>query len=181
MRKKTLFLGMVMIVLLCCKTIKTYTTKHAEIVYTDTFIAPQGVDSAYFKKIKKYELIFLNDTICLFRHTFFCSDILAEYRVIEQKCKYTINDNMLIVNNLHSKHGKDWYIDIPIQESRKCHFLSKEGHNIMLGLGTLYYLYGQVPNITNDTLFYSKIEKNVIILNKYSKETNESVYCEFKK
>ena len=165
----------------CCATIKTSDNTSTNI-YVDTYIAPRRVmDSVYYKKIKKFELIFVNDTICLFRNTFFCNDIAAEYRIIEQKCSYIKQDSMLIVSNLQSKYGNGWYIDIPVQESKKCDFLSESGHRLMLGVGTFYNLYGKVPNIKNDTLYYSKWEKDMIIFNKYDRETSESVYCEFRK
>jgi hypothetical protein len=178
--KKILIIIVLGLFLFCCKTMKPLTNIHN--IYIDTYIAPmRNMDSIYFEKKNRYELIFINDTACIFRHTFFCSDIATEYSIIEQNCRYLIKDSMLIVRNVQQIYGNDWYINIPVQESKKCPFLSKNGHQIMLGIGTLYYIYGRVPNITNDTLYYSKQEKNLIILNKYNTETSESVYCEFRK
>jgi hypothetical protein len=133
---------------------------------------------------KRYELIFVNDTICIFRNTFLCNDIEAEYRIIEQKCSYIKKNDTLIVTNLKPIYGDTMYINIPPQESKKCYFLTDEARKYLSGSPPLfpqYYLYGKVPNITNDTLYFSKKEKDVIVLSKYNNKTNESVYCEFKK
>jgi len=181
MKHKVLLFILLMFVFLGCKT--------SQNVYINTYYIETIQDSKIISKTQKYELIFLNDSICVFKHTFLCKDISEEFRIIEQKCKYVITDNMLIVNNLHPKYGNSLYIDIPIQESKKCFFLTKMARELYSCLGhcpiPYYDLYGRVPNITNDTLYF-QTKKQIVLEKMADKEPTERnirdvIYCKFKK
>ena len=177
--KKILWTIIVLLITACVSTHKAIKTK--PIIYTNTYIDPiSDLYVKYYKQIRKFELIFINDTICVFRNTFFCNDIAREYKIIDQECKYIIINESLIVNDVNEKHPDMLFIDIPIQDSKKCSFFTERGRQILIdGGGSLYSQYGKVPNITTDTLYFKSHNPNVITLYKKCKYTSDSVYCEF--
>lgn len=178
-RKLFLWAIIVLLITACVSTPKAIKTK--PIIYLNTYVDPiNDLYVKYYKQIRKFELIFINDTICVFRNTFFCNDIAREYKIIDQECKYTIMNESLIVNDVNEKHPDMLFIDIPIQDSKKCSFFTERGRQILIdGGGSLYSQYGKVPNITTDTLYFKSHNPNVITLYKKCKYTSDSIYCEF--
>ena len=183
--KVFLFIILLTLIVFSCRAVKT----PFENVYINTYYIETIQDSTIISKTQKYELIFINDSICVFKHTFLCKNIAKEYRIIEQKCKYVRNGNMLIVNNLQPKYGSNLYIDIPPQKSKKCFFLTKKARERYFSCTVCpipyYDLYCQIPNITNDTLYF-QTEKQIIFEKIANKEPNEInikdvVYCVFRK
>jgi|GEM_PF-2917465 lipoprotein len=177
--KKLLWTIIVLLITACVSTPKAIKTK--PIIYINTYVDPiNDLYVKYYKQIRKFELIFINDTICVFRNTFFCNDIAREYKIIDQECKYIIINESLIVNDVNEKHPDMLFIDIPIQDSKKCSFFTEQGRQILIdGGGSLYSQYGKVPNITTDTLYFKSHNPNVITLYKKCKYTSDSIYCEF--
>ena len=177
--KKLLWTIIVLLITACVSTPKAIKTK--PIIYINTYVDPiNDLYVKYYKQIRKFELIFINDTICVFRNTFFCNDIAREYKIIDQECKYIIINELLIVNDVNEKHPDMLFIDIPIQDSKKCSFFTERGRQILIdGGGSLYSQYGKVPNITTDTLYFKSHNPNVITLYKKCKYTSDSIYCEF--
>lgn len=177
--KKLLWTIIVLLITACVSTPKAIKTK--PIIYINTCVDPiNDLYVKYYKQIRKFELIFINDTICVFRNTFFCNDIAREYKIIDQECKYIIINESLIVNDVNEKHPDMLFIDIPIQDSKKCSFFTERGRQILIdGGGSLYSQYGKVPNITTDTLYFKSHNPNVITLYKKCKYTSDSIYCEF--
>ena len=177
--KKLLWTIIVLLITACVSTPKAIKTK--PIIYINTYVDPiNDLYVKYYKQIRKFELIFINDTICVFRNTFFCNDIAREYKIIDQECKYILINESLIVNDVNEKHPDMLFIDIPIQDSKKCSFFTEQGRQILIdGGGSLYSQYGKVPNITTDTLYFKSHNPNVITLYKKCKYTSDSIYCEF--
>ena len=177
--KKLLWTIIVLLITACVSTPKAIKTK--PIIYINTCVDPiNDLYVKYYKQIRKFELIFINDTICVFRNTFFCNDIAREYKIIDQECKYIIINESLIVNDVNEKHPDMLFIDIPIQDSKKCSFFTEQGRQILIdGGGSLYSQYGKVPNITTDTLYFKSHNPNVITLYKKCKYMSDSIYCEF--
>ena len=177
--KKLLWTIIVLLITACVSTPKAIKTK--PIIYINTYVDPiNDLYVKYYKQIRKFELIFINDTICVFRNTFFCNDIAREYKIIDQECKYIIINESLIVNDVNEKHPDMLFIDIPIQDSKKCSFFTEQGRQILIdGGGSLYSQYGKVPNITTDTLYFKSHNPNVITLYKKCKYMSDSIYCEF--
>ncbi len=138
-----------------------------------------GNKYAYKSKQRTLELIFVDDSSCILRNTFHCSDIEEKYRVINIECNYTQNgDTIFLTNkNLNSHDGR--YIEIPPQNSNKCEFLNEKSRQKRFTIGasyaTDYEKYGIVPNITSDTLY---IVKNKIVF--YRKVENRSIGFIFK-
>lgn len=189
MIKKSILFLMLVSTIYGCRITRLKNVEIPLAIYVDSYIIPPlkgGWGEKHFKKTNLLELIFWNDTICSFKHTFFCSDIDEKYRVIEQKCRYFRKDSMIIVENIQYSGSEDLYIEIPIQESKKCRFLSANSR-----MSSAYFVYGRtVPNITVDTLYMLPQKNDMLILNSKNnfeiledgtKIYGENLYAEFKK
>ncbi len=163
MVKKSILFLVLCFALLSCRVTRVAEAEKPLAVYVDNHVIPplEGKwGEKFFREVNLLELIFWNDTICSFKHTFFCDNIDEKYRVIEQKCRYFKKDSMIIVENLQPSGSEELYIEIPIQNSKKCNFLSENSR-----MSQSYYAFGRtVPNITVDTLYISPKHLDSLIL-----------------
>lgn len=168
MTKNRMLFFMLCLTLFSCRVTRIAEKETPVSVYIDTYVIEPlqgGSGEKYFRETNLLELIFWNDTICSFKHTFFCDDIDEKYRIIEQRCRYFKKDSMIIVENLQYSGSEELYIEIPIQNSKKCKFLSEMGRAVIPTAYSPYNRFGRtVPNITIDTLYHSSTKPDRLIL-----------------
>lgn len=123
-----------------------------------------GKSFLYESNYRKLVLSFQNDSLCTLTNTFYCDDIDERYRKITITAFYKIQSDMIFLKNIDCKDNLCVFspiLDVPIQESNECNFLSSEKRNskkIFDGrtYQSEYLKYGAVPNIDNDTLYIYK-------------------------
>jgi len=109
-------------------------------------------------------LSFINDSICIYLQEFKC-DIDEKFRKTEIKCRYTLDKNQLILENITDLpsflEGKSCY-RLPDDEIEKCDFIMKNTPDDPFIVDkrsgwTKANFYGFINNINKtDTLIYSK-------------------------
>lgn len=138
-----------------------------------------GNKYTYKSKLRTLELMFIDESTCILKNTFHCSDIEEKYRIINIECNYTKKGDTIYINNKNPNYNNSLYIEIPPQNSNKCEFLNEKSREKKFSIGasyaTDYEKYGIVPNITIDTLY---IIKNKFVL--YKKGESRSVGFIFK-